>query len=79
MELSLPGVVGAVFGVAVGVIDYGIVASVIRRAVEKKTTRFSPVVRAGTNRVEWVLKVVFVVNAMVFAGLGYWLGKSIGG
>ena len=78
MELSLPGLIGAVFGLGVGVIDYGLIAMLIRRAVERKGTA-APLIRVGPTALDRVMKVVFVVNALVFAGLGYWFGSTVGG
>ena len=78
MELSLPGLVGAVFGVGIGVLDFGIVASMIRRAMEKRGGR-DGAVKGGAGASEGFLKVLFVINALVFAGLGYWFGSRVGG
>lgn len=78
MELSLPGMIGAGIGLVVGLIDYGLIAMLIRRAVEKANG--GPVVeRSQATRLDRTMKVVFVVNALVFAGLGYWFGSTIGG
>lgn len=78
MELSLPGLIGAGIGLVVGLIDYGLIAMLIRRAVEKANG--GPVVeRSQAARLDRIMKVVFVVNALVFAGLGYWFGSTIGG
>lgn len=79
MELSLPGLIGAVIGLVVGVIDYGLIAMLIRRAVDKMSGGSTPVARPSPERVDLILKGVFVVNCLVFAGLGYWLGATIGG
>ena len=79
MELSLPGLVGAAFGVGVGVLDFGIVASFVRQAMEKRGNRPGAVRKGGAGSGEGLLKVLFVINALVFAGLGYWFGAKIGG
>ena len=79
MELSLPGLIGAAVGVMVGLIDYGLVAMLIRRAMEKRSASGAPASGAGPISLDVLLKVVFVVNCLVFAGLGYWFGASIGG
>ncbi len=73
MELSLAGVVGAAVGVGVGLVDYGVVASLVRRALER---------RPGLMKPRWadlLMKVLFVVNAVVFAALGWWLGVTVAG
>ncbi len=77
MTLSLAGLVGALFGLGIGVLDFGFVAMVLRRAWDK-SSRSTGVVRDAGAR-ETVLKVAFVVNALVFAGLGYWFGAAMAG
>ena len=77
MDVSLPGIIGACVGVVVGLIDYGLVAMLLRRAAEKKQS--GPIRRATPGGLDLLLKVVFVVNALVFGGLGYWFGTAIGG
>lgn len=79
MEVSLPGLIGAGVGLVVGLIDYGLIAMLIRRAVEKLREVPGTVKRSGAERLDRVLKVVFVVNCLVFAGLGYWFGATVGG
>ena len=78
MELSLPGLVGAVVGVGVGLIDYGLVASLVRRAAERSGRAAGTVRRTGAG-MDLLMKVLFVVNGLVFAGLGYWFGATVGG
>jgi len=73
MELSLAGLIGALFGLVIGVIDFGIVAMMLRRAYEKR------IGSAGGISLETILKLAFVVNALVFAGLGYWFGATMAG
>ncbi|MDR3495530.1 MAG: hypothetical protein P4L82_13095 [Ancalomicrobiaceae bacterium] len=77
-HLSLPGVIGAGIGVFIGVLDFGMIASLLERAARK---RQAPGVADGSARPfgETVMRVLFVVNALVFAGLGYWFGASLGG
>jgi hypothetical protein len=77
MELSLAGLVGALFGLVIGVIDFGFVAMLLRRAWDRRTGSTGVVRKADT--LETVLKVAFVVNALVFAGLGYWFGVAMAG
>ena len=71
IDLPLSGVIGAAVGVVVGLIDYGIVASLVRRLVERKGWPVDP------KRMDRVMKGLFVGNALVFAALGWWLGVSV--
>ena len=73
MDLPLAGVIGAVVGTGVGLIDYGIIAGIIRRLIAKQAGNIDP------RRVDLVMKGVFVVNTLVFAGLGWWVGVSVAG
>lgn len=77
MELSLAGLVGALFGLVIGVMDFGFVAMMLRRAWDKRAGTAGGA--RGTSTLETVLKVAFVVNALVFAGLGYWFGVAMAG
>jgi len=72
-DLPLACVIGAVVGVGIGLIDYGVIAAVIRRALERRPDLVT------AERMNLLMKVLFVVNALVFAGLGWWLGVSVAG
>ncbi len=72
-ELPLAGVIGAAVGVGVGILDYAIIAGLIRRLVARRTEAVDPA------RVDLVMKGLFVVNALVFGGLGWWVGVSVAG
>ncbi len=73
MDLSLAGVVGAAVGIGVGLIDFGVIGSVLRRAFERWPGWIEP------RRADLLMKVLFVVNAVVFAALGWWLGVTVAG
>ncbi|WP_026783455.1 hypothetical protein [Pleomorphomonas koreensis] len=73
MELSLAGVIGAAVGIGVGLIDYGLIASLIRRALERRPGLLDP------RRADLLMKVLFVANAVAFAILGWWLGVTVAG
>ena len=75
--MSLPGVIGAAMGLGIGILDFGMIASLIRRALEARRKANPEAASAGTG--EGILRVLFVINALVFAGLGYWFGSTIGG
>lgn len=71
--LPLAGVIGAVVGAGVGILDYGVIASLIRRLIARQKERVDPA------RVDLVMKGLFVVNVLVFAALGWWVGVSVSG
>lgn len=72
-DLPLAGVLGAAFGVAVGLIDYAVVAGLVRRAIAKGGLKLDP------GQADLLMKALFVVNAVVFAALGWWAGVSVVG
>ena len=72
-DLPLAGVIGAAVGVGVGILDYGIIAGLIRRLIARQKETVDPA------RVDLVMKGLFVVNALVFAALGWWVGVSVAG
>ena len=76
MEISLAGLVGGFFGAVIGVMDFGMIAALLRRAWEKKPVLGDD---GRVRRREAFLKVAFVVNLAVFVGLGYWFGVSMAG
>ncbi|SON54915.1 hypothetical protein HDIA_1374 [Hartmannibacter diazotrophicus] len=78
MELSLPVILGAVIGLGVGLLDYGIVASILRREFVKRETKKGSPVLSRQNQ-DMLFKVLFVVNAIAFAALGAITGNSLAG
>ena len=76
MEISLAGLIGAFMGAVIGVIDFGMIAGLLRRAWEK-TAIVGDAAQAA--RREALLKVAFVVNLAVFVGLGWWFGATMAG
>ena len=69
--MSLAGMIGAVMGLGIGILDFGMIASLLRRAMAARKTQ------AGFG--SGTMTVLFVINALVFSGLGYWFGSTIGG
>ncbi|ODN72476.1 hypothetical protein [Methylobrevis pamukkalensis] len=78
MELSLPVVIGAAVGLGVGILDYGIVAAILRKFLAgRRSGRDTPPLSDGRH--DFVFKVLFVVNAVAFAGLGAFTGAQLAG
>jgi hypothetical protein len=72
-DLPLAGVIGAAVGAGVGVLDYAVIAGLVRRLIARQTEKVDPA------RVDLIMKGLFVVNTLVFAALGWWLGVSVAG
>jgi hypothetical protein len=77
MTLSLPGLIGALVGGMIGVLDFGMIVALLRRAWEKADPISVRPQTAGSR--EGILKVAFGINLVVFAGLGYWFGAAMAG
>jgi hypothetical protein len=73
MDLPLPGAIGALVGIGVGVMDFGLVATLMRRALGRRIDRMSP------KAMEGLMRGLFVVNACLFGALGWWFGVSMAG
>ena len=76
--MSPAGLVGAVVGLGVGLIDYALIAVLIRKAIGKIAER-DPKSMPPQATIDFVMKAVFVVTVLVFAGLGYWFGATVAG
>jgi hypothetical protein len=77
MTLSLPGLIGALVGGMVGMLDFGLVVAILRRAREKADPMSARPSDTGSR--QRILKVAFGLNLVVFAGLGYWFGVAMTG
>jgi len=77
MTLSLPGLIGALVGGMIGMLDFGLVVAMLRRAREKADPMAVRPPDAGSRQV--IQKVAFGLNLVVFAGLGYWFGAAMTG
>ena len=71
--LPLSGIIGAVVGIGIGLVDFGLVASFVRRLLTGRMARLSPWATEG------LMRVLFLVNALVFGALGWWFGVSMAG
>jgi hypothetical protein len=80
MELSLAGLIGALVGTILGVINFALIVGFVEsrlRALDKS--------QPGAEREEFERKIsimrrtILGLDIFVFAGVGYVLGKTIGG
>jgi hypothetical protein len=80
MEFSLPGLIGAFVGTVLGVINYGVLIAVMERrlrALDKSQTREQR--EDFERKLSLMRRIVLGSDIVVFAGIGYWFGKTIGG
>jgi len=80
MELSLPGLIGALVGTVVGVINYAVIVGFVEsrlRALDKSNTAADR--EEFERKVSLMRRIILGIDIFVFAGVGYVFGKTIGG
>jgi hypothetical protein len=80
IDLSLAGLAGAVVGLVVAAFVYGPLVRTVERGFLERPPAGTAEERATLELERSLLRrVVLAVDIMVFAGIGYWLGQTIGG
>ncbi|MFL5085203.1 MAG: hypothetical protein ACJ8FP_10345 [Xanthobacteraceae bacterium] len=80
MEYSLPGFIGALVGVVIGVINYGVVISVAEGRLRKlDRSQTSEEREAFERKLSLMRRLVLGIDIAAFAALGYWFGRTVGG
>ena len=80
MDYSLPGLIGAFVGVVIGVINYGVVVSVIESRLRKLDRSQTQAERDELeHKLSLMRRIVLGMDIVVFAAVGYWFGRTVGG
>jgi hypothetical protein len=80
MDYSLAGLIGAVVGIVLGVINYVVTLGFVVRRLRALDTSQTDVERAEFERKLSLLRqLVLALDIIVFGSVGYWVGKTIGG
>ncbi len=80
MELSLAGLLGAVVGTVIAALAYGPLVAFVERRFRSRDPSASAEERRTFEQEVFILRrVVLAADIAVFAGIGYWLGGTIGG
>ncbi|PSC06394.1 hypothetical protein SLNSH_03685 [Alsobacter soli] len=80
MELSIPGLMGAAIGLALGYVDFRVVGGVVESRLRKLDRSGSPDEKAVFERKLGVLRgVLFLGTVMFFPVIGYLLGLTVSG
>jgi len=74
IDLSLPGLVGAIAGTVVAAVIYHLFIGVVERAIRTHDAAESDDVTLSVVR-----RTVLAIDVLVFAALGYWLGRMLDG
>jgi hypothetical protein len=78
MELSLAGLIGAVLGTAASAVIYGPLIDAIERALRKRrTTAENPATLV--QEIALLRRGILAADMLACAGIGYWIGLTIGG
>jgi len=74
IDLSFPGLLGSIAGIIVAAIIYYLSIGVLERAM--RTRAWTAEHDEGDVSFEMVRRIVFTVDLLAFAALGYWLGSQ---
>ena len=80
IDVSLAGLLGAVVGTVVAAMAYGPLVALMERGVRARGQPETAEQRETFGReISLLRRAVLVVDIIVFGGIGYWLGQTIGG
>ena len=80
MVFSLPGLIGAFVGVVLGVINYAVIISVVEASLRKLDRSQSASERQEfEHKISLMRRIVLGIDIVVFAAVGYWFGRTVGG
>jgi hypothetical protein len=80
VDYSLPGLIGAFVGVVIGAINYGVIVAAFERRARKLDRSQTAAEREEFERKLSVMRrVVLGTDIFVFAAVGYWFGRTVGG
>jgi hypothetical protein len=77
---SLPGFIGAFVGVVIGVINYGVIISIVENRLRKLDRSETRAERDEFERkLSLMRRIVLGIDIVVFSVVGHWLGRTVGG
>jgi hypothetical protein len=80
MELSLAGLLGAFLGTVLGVINYAVIVGFVEHRLRALDASQTPGEREEFERkISVMRRTILGIDVVVFASVGYWLGKTFGG
>jgi hypothetical protein len=80
MDLSLPALLGAMLGTIVGAINYAVIMRIVEprlRALDKSQSREE--LEEFERKIALMRRIILAIEVVVFAAIGYWLGRTFGG
>ncbi|MCV6602903.1 MAG: hypothetical protein OIF54_15305 [Cohaesibacter sp.] len=80
MDLSLPGMIGAAFGLAIGWVDFKMLGGLIRAKFLQKRKDVGLADHPNTEKMaDWIQAAIFIFTIGLFPIIGYWAGISLTG
>ena len=80
IDLSLAGLLGAIFGTVLAGLAYVPLVARVERSLRSRRSSRSPEERSAREQEMSILRrAVLALDVIVLAGIGYWLGVRIGG
>ncbi len=77
MGISIAGLIGAVVGTIVAAINYYLFLAILDRGARERESAQSPGERDSYDyKMSLVRRLVLTVDLVVFAGAGYWVGRT---
>jgi hypothetical protein len=73
IDLSLPGLIGSIVGIILAAIVYYVSIGALERAM--RTREWTAEHDQGDVSFEAIRRIVFTIDLVAFAALGYWLGR----
>ncbi|WP_439575497.1 hypothetical protein [Phreatobacter sp.] len=78
--LNPAGLIGALIGAGIGWVDYRIISGILTRKLRETDRSTTAAERADyERRIVLAQRLLLVITVPVFAGIGYWLGRTLGG
>ena len=80
MELPLAGMLGALIGIVLAAVNYVVIVGFVEarlRALDKSQTAAERAEFEG--KISLMRRLILAIDIAVFACVGYWFGKTIGG
>ena len=80
IDISLPGLIGAMAGTVIAAANYHLFIGVLERKLREREQTMAPEERDTRDlKLSTVRRIVLTADLFLFAGVGYWLGMSVGG
>ena len=78
MSISLAGLLGAIAGTALAALSYYSLVGALERHTHERQQSQSPEERESFERnMSIVRRAILIIDLIVFAGLGYWIGSTV--